>query len=95
MIFERIREELLQEKPLGVAIEMGFQRSWSSVRDANFATLITAFILTNPFNWNFLVTSGPVRGFAITLAIGVFVSLFTGVVVTRNLIRVFFKGVNI
>ncbi len=95
LIFERIREELLQEKPLGVAIEMGFQRSWSSVRDANFATLITAFILTNPFNWNFLVTSGPVRGFAITLAIGVFVSLFTGVVVTRNLIRVFFKGVNI
>ena len=95
LIFERIREELLQKKPLGIAIERGFQRSWSSVRDANFATLITAFILTNPFNWNFLVTSGPVRGFAITLAIGVFVSLFTGVVVTRNLIRVFFKGVNI
>ncbi|MDA1338089.1 MAG: protein translocase subunit SecD [bacterium] len=95
LIFERIREELLQKKPLGIAIERGFQRSWSSVRDANFATLITAFILTNPFNWNFLVTSGPVRGFAITLTIGVFVSLFTGVVVTRNLIRVFFKGVNI
>jgi len=95
LIFERIREELLQQKPLGVAIELGFQRSWSSVRDSNFSTLITAFVLINPFNWNFLVTSGPVRGFAITLAIGVLISLFTGVVVTRNLIRVFFKGANI
>ena len=95
LIFERIREELLQKKPLGVAIELGFRRSWSSVRDSNFSTLITAFVLINPFNWNFLVTSGPVRGFAITLAIGVLVSLFTGVVVTRNLVRVFFKGTNI
>jgi len=92
LIFERIREELLQKKPLGIAIELGFERSWSSVRDSNFSTLITAFVLINPFNLNFLVTSGPVRGFAITLAIGVLVSLFTGVVVTRNLIRVFFKG---
>jgi len=95
LIFERIREELLQKKPLGIAIELGFQRSWSSVHDSNVSTLITAFVLINPFNWNFLVTSGPVRGFAITLAIGVIVSLFTGVVVTRNLIRVFFKGAKV
>jgi preprotein translocase subunit SecD len=52
---------------------------------------VTAFILANPLDFSFLHTSGPVRGFAITLALGIGISLFTGVVVTRNLLRVFVK----
>ena len=91
LIFERIKEELRLDKPLSIALENGFGRSWDSIRDANLATIITAFILFNPFEWGFLPTSGPVRGFALTLALGIFISLFTGVVITRNLIRVFYK----
>lgn len=91
LIFERIREELKLKKPLSIALENGFTRAWSSIRDANITTLCTAFVLFNPFNWTFLPTSGLVRGFALTLAIGIFMSLFTGIYVTRNLIRVFYK----
>jgi preprotein translocase subunit SecD len=90
LIFERIKEELRMDKPFGLALENGFGRSWDSIRDANFATLMTAFILFNPFEWGFLPTSGPVRGFALTLALGIFISLFTGVFITRNLVRVFY-----
>jgi len=87
LIFERIKEELRWGKPLNVALELGFGRAWDSIRDANINTLIVAFILFNPFDWGFLNTSGPVRGFALTLALGIFVSLFTGIVVTRTLLR--------
>ncbi len=90
LIFERIKEELRLGKPFSLALENGFGRSWDSIRDANFATLMTAFILFNPFDWGFLPTSGPVRGFALTLALGIFISLFTGVFITRNLVRVFY-----
>lgn len=90
LIFERIKEELRLGKPFSLALENGFGRSWDSIRDANFATLMTAFILFNPFDWGFLPTSGPVRGFALTLALGILISLFTGVFVTRNLVRVFY-----
>lgn len=92
LIFERIKEERRMGKPLKVAMELGFGRAWDSIRDANICTLITAFVLYNPFNWNFLNSSGMVRGFALTLGIGIAVSLFTGIVVTRTLIRVFYKG---
>jgi preprotein translocase subunit SecD len=91
LIFERFKEEI-RKRDLKNALEVSFGRAWDSIRDANVATLVTAFILANPFDWNFLHTSGPVRGFAITLALGVLVSLFTGVVVTRNLMRVFIKA---
>jgi len=91
LIFERIKEELRLDKPLSIALENGFGRSWDSIRDANLVTIITAFILFNPFEWGFLPTSGPVRGFALTLALGIFISLFTGVIITRNLVRVFYK----
>ena len=73
------------------ALETAFGRAWDSIRDANIATLVTCFILFNPLNWQFLHTSGPVRGFAATLAIGVLMSLFTGIIVTRTLLRVFRK----
>jgi preprotein translocase subunit SecD len=91
LIFERIKEERRWGKDFKEAVELGFGRAWDSIRDANLATLATVFILFNPFNWSFLVTSGVVRGFALTLGLGVLISLFTGVVVTRTLIRVFYR----
>lgn len=90
LIFERMKEELRKGKPWKIAMELGFGRAWDSIRDANFTTLITAFILYNPLNWGFLPTSGMVRGFALTLTVGVLTGLFTGIVVTRNLIRTFY-----
>jgi preprotein translocase subunit SecD len=91
LIFERIKEEVRMGKPLKIALESGFGRAWDSIRDANLCTLITCFILFNPFGWSFLHTSGPIRGFALTLFLGIVVSLFTGIVVSRNLIRVFYR----
>ncbi len=91
LIFERIKEERRWGKDLREAMELGFGRAWDSIRDANLATLMTVFILFNPFGWSFLVTSGMVRGFALTLGLGVLISLFTGVVVTRTLVRVFYR----
>lgn len=86
LIFERLKEEKLKH-PIQDAMEISFGRAWDSIRDANIATLVTAFILANPFDWTFLHTSGPVRGFAITLALGIGISLFTGIVVSRHLLR--------
>lgn len=91
LIFERMKEEVRKGKPWQVAMELGFGRAWDSIRDANFTTLLTAFILYNPLNWSFFPASGMVRGFALTLALGVLVSLFTGIVVSRNLIRMFYR----
>jgi preprotein translocase subunit SecD len=91
LIFERIKEERWMGKPLAVAMELGFGRAWDSIKDANVATLIICFILFNPFNWGFLNTSGMVRGFALTLGLGIAISLFTGIVVTRTLMRNFYK----
>ncbi len=93
LIFERFKEEKLK-RPVADALEVSFGRAWDSIRDANIATLVTAFILANPFDFTFLHTSGPVRGFAITLALGIAISLFTGIVVSRNLLRVFIKEEN-
>ena len=80
LIFERIKEELRAGKPLGNSINEGFSRAWPSIRDGNYTTLITCFIL-----YQFL--TGPIKGFAITLALGVLVSMFSAIVVTRNLLR--------
>lgn len=87
LIFERYREERAKDVSVGFALETAFGRAWDSIRDANIATLFTAFILANPFGWSFLHTSGPVRGFALTLALGILISLFTGVFLSRNLLR--------
>ena len=91
LIFERIKEEMRKGKSFRIARELGFQEALESIKDANICTLIICFILFNPFSWGFLNTSGMVRGFALTLGLGVIISLFTGVVVTRTLIRVFYK----
>jgi preprotein translocase subunit SecD len=94
LIFERMKEELRMGRKWHEAMELGFGRAWDSIKDANIATLITAFILFNPLNWDFLNRSGMVRGFALTLSLGILISLFTGVVITRNLMRVFYKQPN-
>lgn len=91
LIFERFREEKRRGLPWRIAMELGFGKAWDSIRDANFTTLITCAILFNPGNWTFLPSSGLVRGFAVTLFIGVVTSLFTGIVATRTFIRVLYK----
>lgn len=90
LIFERFKEEIGKRK-FADALEVSFGRAWDSIRDANIATLFTAFVLANPLDFPFLHTSGPIRGFAITLSLGIGISLFTGVVVSRNLLRVFIR----
>ncbi|MBI2464916.1 protein translocase subunit SecD [Candidatus Shapirobacteria bacterium] len=88
LIFERFKEEIRAGKPWNVAMELGFGKAWDSIKDANTCTIITGLILFNPFSWSFLNTSGMVRGFALTLILGIFISIFTGVFITRNLLRV-------
>ncbi len=91
LIFERLKEEI-KLKSLETAMEVSFGKAWDSIRDANIATLVAAFILANPLDWGFLHISGPVRGFAITLALGIGISLFTGIVVSRSLLRLFIRN---
>ncbi len=89
LIFERLKEEVRLGKDWNIALETAFGRAWDSIKDANTCTIITGFILFNPFNWTFLSSSGMIRGFAVTLILGIFTGIFTGVFVTRNLLRVF------
>ncbi len=91
LIFERIKEELRVGKPFETALQLGFGRAWDSIKDANITTILTALILINPLNFQFLNSSGLVRGFGVTLLLGVLVSLFTGVIVTRTFMRLFLK----
>ncbi|OGM75682.1 protein-export membrane protein SecD [Candidatus Woesebacteria bacterium RIFOXYA1_FULL_40_18] len=93
LIFERFKEER-KNRPIPDALEISFGRAWDSIRDANVATIITSLVLMNPLNFSFLNSSGPVRGFAITLLFGIIISLFTGIVVSRNLLRIFIKEKN-
>ncbi len=93
LIFERIKEELRAQKTLDVAIRLGFGKAIDAIKDANITTLIVAFILFNPLNWDFFPQFGLVRGFALTLMIGVATSLFTGVFITRRLINWLYKKV--
>jgi preprotein translocase subunit SecD len=90
LIFERMKEELRTEKTLGAAIEAGFNRAWTAIRDGNITTLIVCFILY----WlgGTIVASAPVKGFALTLGIGVLVSMFTAIIVTRTLLRLFVRS---
>ncbi len=85
LIFERVKEELQWGKPYGLAIHHGFDRAWTSIRDSNISSLITAYIL-------FEFGTGAVKGFALTLAIGIAVSLFTSIFIVRTLIEAFNLG---
>ncbi|MBI4065319.1 protein translocase subunit SecD [Candidatus Gottesmanbacteria bacterium] len=91
LIFERFKEEKRSGKPWHIAMELGFGKAWDSIRDANVTTILTCIILYNPGNWSFLPSTGLVRGFAVTLFIGVLVSLFTGIIVTRTFVRVLYR----
>jgi preprotein translocase subunit SecD len=81
LIFERTKEELRLGKSLPSAIEAGFNRAWNSILDSNVSSLITATIL-------FLFGSSTIRGFGLVLIIGVLVSMFTAVTVTRSVLRI-------
>jgi preprotein translocase subunit SecD len=85
LIFERMNEEMSWGKPRSLAIKLGFDRAWDSIRDSNMSSLITSFIL-------FRSGDGPVRGFALTLAIGILISLFTSIFVVRAFIEIFNFG---
>jgi preprotein translocase subunit SecD len=87
LIFERMKEELRTGRTLGAAIEAGFNRAWTAIRDSN----VTTFIVCGILYWlgSSIVASAPVMGFALTLFIGVAVSMFTAIVVTRTLLRLF------
>ncbi len=84
LIFERTKEELKRGLQKNNAIEEGFRRAWTSIRDSNLTTILTTVILYN-------LTSGFVKGFALTLLIGVLVSMFTAITVTRNMLRIFYS----
>ncbi len=91
LIFERMKEELRLAKPFSVAMELGFGKAWESIKDANIVTILTSLVLINPLSLSFLNTSGSVRGFGVTLLIGVVLGLFTGIFVTRTMMRLFLK----
>ncbi len=80
IIFERLKEELGSGKTVATAVKDAFKRAWTAILDANVTTLITGFIL-----WS--VGSGPIKGFAITLCLGILLSMFTALFVTRNLLE--------
>jgi len=80
LVFERMKEELRFGKTVGAAVDEGFKRAWLSIRDSNISSLITCLIL-------YFTTSGLVRGFAITLAIGILVSMFTAITITRTFLK--------
>ncbi|MEM1431212.1 MAG: protein translocase subunit SecD [Pseudomonadota bacterium] len=84
LVFERIREELKTAKGPARAIELGYEKALSAIIDANITTFITAAIL-------FTLGSGPVRGFSVTLALGILTSVFTAIYVTRLLIVLWFE----
>jgi preprotein translocase subunit SecD len=84
LVFERIREELRTARGPARAIELGYQKAMSAIVDANITTFITATIL-------FLAGSGPVRGFAVTLTVGIITSVFTAIYVTRLMLVFWFE----
>ena len=85
LIFERIREELRNGSTPQASIHTGYQRALSTIVDANLTTLIAAIVL---FNFG----TGPIKGFAVTLSIGILTSMFTAIVLTRALVNFFFGG---
>jgi preprotein translocase subunit SecD len=87
LIFERMKEELRGGRTLGAAIEVGFSRAWTAIRDSNFTTFIACIVLI--IIGGKIASGAPVRGFGLTLFIGVAVSMFTAIIVTRALLRRF------
>lgn len=84
LIFERLKEELVGGKSLEAAIKAGFNRAWSSIHDSNLSSLITCLIL-------FIFGTNIIKGFAITLAIGIIISMFTAVYLTRTFVDLAYR----
>lgn len=82
LIFERVKEELKKGRDIFQAVDLGFSRAWTAIKDSNLTTLITCIILYN-------LGSAMIKGFAITLIVGTLLSMFTAVFVSRNLLRFF------
>lgn len=82
LMFERMRDELRHGHSLHIAAENGFKRAWPSIRDSNVSTLITCLIL-----YNFAGNTPVIKGFAVTLGLGVIISMFTAVTASRTLLR--------
>jgi len=83
LIFERMKEERRNGRSWHEALELGFSRAWTSIRDSNISSLITSFVL-------YQYGTGQVRGFALTLAIGVLISMFSAITVTRTFLRIIY-----
>ena len=84
LIFERLKEEFRSGKSLAGSIDEGFSRAWPAIRDGNISTIITSLIL-------YIFATGLIKGFALTLGIGVFLSMFSAIIVTKSFLR-FFVG---
>ena len=80
LIFERMKEEIRRGRDLKTSLEEGFKRAWSSIRDGNYSTILTCLILI-------MFGSGFIKVFAITLMLGVLLSMFTAIFITRIILR--------
>jgi preprotein translocase subunit SecD len=85
LIFERIREELAAGGAIQTSIDEGYAKAFSSIADANITTLIAAIVL-------FAFGTGPIKGFAVTLSLGIITSMFTAIVGTRTVVNLIFGG---
>jgi len=92
LIFERLKEELRGGRNLRQAIDLAWSRAWPSIRDSNISTLITSFIL---FVFGSSFGASIVKGFSVTLALGVLVSMFTAITVTRTFLHTLLDGVKL
>jgi preprotein translocase subunit SecD len=92
LIFERLKEELREGKQLSTSIDLGWNRAWPSIRDSNFSTIITCGIL---FYFGNTFGASIVKGFSLTLAIGVLVSMFTAIIVTRTFLHLVLDRISI
>ena len=81
LIFERYKEEMRAGRTIGAAVDAAVRRAWPAIRDSNTATLITSVILI-------FAGTGQVQGFAVTLALGVLVSLVSSIIITHNLLAI-------
>lgn len=85
LIFERLKEEIRAGKDINKAIDDGFARAWLSIRDSNVSSLITTLIL-------YMFGTPSIKGFAVTLAIGILISMFTAITITRTFLKIFVTG---
>jgi len=88
LIFERIREEIRNGNSPQASIHAGYEKAFSTITDANVTTLLAAIVL-------FSLGTGPVKGFAVTLSIGIITSMFTAIVGTRAIVNLIYGGRNV